>query len=1789
MAVRAGDFLTGAADPQQQSLGVRAGDFLPGGPASPEPQLEVSIADEFARGVVSGTESLQATMFGVAALTGREFGIESLENFGIAGVERNQLAAAQAAPTIQSLSEIEGVEDFFRFAAGGIGQALPSLTSVVAGGGIGGILAKKAIERKIRTTISNRMLRTMKRKGFKDAEARAAIDRALRGRTGQQMLLQGVTKGTSNAELLTQSFARGATKAAVGLSALPQIGQIDIELQAAGKDAGLTAVLGGIVGGMLEALPALRLLDKMFPGVDKVVAKSFVKDVAIGAGTQAMLEGSTEAAQEMIAIAAVAYHDPSFDPFSPESALRVADSFAIGAMVGAVTGAGAQAFGDTQTATRRRIPKPEPKMTLPAFDFAQEPAATLPPGFNPADDTLFTEIRNRVSGAAAAVINPVMNTVRDKAQAGFDALDVQFGGGMNNEGRRLSSIIKDAHNSFVAEHTEEIGRIRAFAGEATQALFQKVEGITDPEAREQAIQAGLDQVAEQVNKLSSLLQKRANKAEESVISGVSSFNQLDELFDRQTQEDLTEGEPTAVEQEDVPVRFTFGKDKTGGVQRDRGTVAPSDPEGAKGWGSKELARRQMLKTRKQFPSVPDSAWALKQKEDGTWVYEIATAEGNKLLADDALLNDGIESARLSARGNRDPSRPRAKVQSVTNPNQKTNIDLVTLAHAGRGLNEQSVTMRQGLITALGRIFDRGGITKPEFNRAVNTYDKAFPREARDATKFNIGPQGQDPDVRLRADISEPRDRKNAARDAELAAEFTDPDAIPIGEEPDAAGGQALPEDAQQARQSKATRVTPVTKQPGVKVTEKVKQPTVTVIASKASEDAMGAELKALVERFTKLLSRKGTTVTVVETRGETEVSLTPYLKDLTGTLEFIIMEALSPASVHYNFETGEVSIFIHDLSKNTGESLGFLMHELGHVVHYDTWANLNRVEQDALWEAFKADVEAGRTTGGALQQNAEGFENLVDPNTPATLTMFEFREWMADQFVLWTAGRSKPTGALKSFLEKIGAKLQQLYDYIQNNPGRLGKLNETYAQFADAVAKKSVGLNPPGINYFVREGQAGRDFRTIATSALNDVVIEDLNDIDAYLRAMRDATDTDIVAAGIAAIPAKQKSALQKRMARFPMIVKNVNVFNKWVKNAWDLALSPATSVMRSIGERVPVANEIANIFGRTVGQAKTSQNYHDRTGQMQHSIRNKFEVITKGMTEAEKEALARRLQELDGTDGKPATLRERQMRKFFDDLLVYIRESGLPVAEVKNYFPRAFNYELMINDEQKIIAHLQSKHTMSLDNARAFYQSMMSPEMRDAAAMGKQVPAFKALRSRTLTDPFFKQYQSVTLDGIVSNYINGAVKRAEYNRFFGEKAPRGATRADDLNKSTWDPKGKLNRFILKAKNQGATAEDLKTIDMFIDAQLGMLGRDNKIVQKGRKAMAAMVAYQNMRVLMFTVFASFPDMIGPAIRAGSAVAAFEALSGNMLKLMKTDSDIADMARALGAISSEASNHMMTEYTDNHFMPPGLRKANEAFFKWTGLNWYTDFTRKMALVVGVDYVKNMAQRSTDQNVKSRERLKAQAALAELGITKEVVDTWVADGEPVWGSPAYTKTGEAARGDQAVSEALVQFINESIMRPNAAQRPILASHPNAMLVFHLKGYMFAMYDVVLKRLAQNFRVAKTQGQVVDSIIAPAIAIFALTAVGLELRELMQYAFTGRTPPTNRMKMWEYSNLIIDRSGLLGHSQMAVDGSQGDLMFLAGPAMGQLADLIERPRATVARATPIFSQMPSLRQMF
>jgi hypothetical protein len=171
---------------------------------------------------------------------------------------------------------------------------------------------------------------------------------------------------------------------------------------------------------------------------------------------------------------------------------------------------------------------------------------------------------------------------------------------------------------------------------------------------------------------------------------------------------------------------------------------------------------------------------------------------------------------------------------------------------------------------------------------------------------------------------------------------------------------------------------------------------------------------------------------------------------------------------------------------------------------------------------------------------------------------------------------------------------------------------------------------------------------------------------------------------------------------------------------------------------------------------------------------------------------------------------------------------------------------------------------------------------------------------------------------------------------------------------------------------------------------------------------------------------------------------------------------------------------------------------------------------------------------------------------------------------------------------VAEALVQFVDESIMRPNASQRPILASHPAAMLVFHLKGYMYAANDVIAKRLIHNVRTADTTAQQL-AMMAPAFALLALTALGLELREWIKYMGSGRTPPTDNMDGFDYLTELITRSGITGAYQLGFDVTEADergataLAALAGPTINQISDFMVKPATqTIPKSIPVIGQI-------
>ena len=1692
-----------------------------------------SLADELVSGTTAGVDQLQASLFGLSRLIGRELDLTDLEDFSDDGINRNLDEAQRFAPSVQGFSEIESFDDFTRWAAGTLGNALPSLSLAIAGGGIGGIIGKKAVEGTIRTTIMNRMTKNLVAKGLPQDVAESAAQRAVLSQAGVQMLKSGMSRGTANTALIQRGFTRGANIGIIGSAGVPIAGDTDIALQEAGIDSGFTSIVVGLAGGALEILPVARLIDRAFPGVDKRVAKNFIKDFAVSSGTQALLEGGTEAAQEVVQMAALAYHDPNFDMLDPTNVTQVINAFAAGALVGAVTGGGADIIGQVTTSPARI----RDKVNLSRFKLKPEsgPAPDTVSDFVPADTGLFEEVKDRVNSLMTDTLDPVFNTVRDQVQSGIDAV-ADSAPALNARVSQLVHTAREAQEEFLEGHKPVIEDIRRFAKEQIATITEEAQSLFGDE-RKAFVEAKLAEVKAQVNDVAADLKERANKIVDSVSSTIDGQGIFDDEFSGAVTESDTE--------------FLFGKSNT---ERDQ----------AQGFKDRKSARQKIDKLRKRFPSATDSTFGIREQEDGTFLVALDDSGQAEALREDEIVTNALDEARKSAR--RNPNKERqAKVQQADVDGQ-TNIDVPTLVFAGRRLDAgDNQTVAQAFAAITGRLLERGTIGDVDFQALQEAFDRQFPAEkanenVAEATRLESLRVRDDRGQRLAKFTTDPQEQADIAATVADRAEIQEESLIE-GEPTEADRQAALDDEAAELRRQSRPVTTRKPKKRTAQKPKKRTKPSAKLnrTGKKVATFMPGVNptikkaIQEISDRVAKLLS-DGAKIRIINEAGakrmiEENHPHAGFAQDLLDHgSDFVVLR--TPDKMTY---------ILTDNFENPGRSIAGLIHELGHAIHYDTWQQLSKANQDVLWKAFQDDVKSGKRTTGA-KINRVGQNNEFDL---AAENVFEFKEWMADQFVDWMNDRKAPRTAIEKFLESVAAKMDQLWEFISANPGRYNQLNETYAQFADAVAFGLRTKDPTGNNqFFKNEGAAGRPIEILFDG--QGIIVPD------------GASRTEW-------------NAIKERLTdQYPVIAARAKLMSDWMRNAYQLALAPSTSVMRTIGEKAPAALKLVSIFNREPhGKAKRTSNYHQRLDIIKGQFLNKFDNITKGMTDSEKSSLLSRLRALDGTDGTPQTRQEKAIRKLFDEMHEYLRDSGLPVGNIQNYFPRIWSREKLINNQDKIITHLMQKK-MSREDAQGFFNSLIAREADEAAALRElqqdelsmQSPSFRNMRSRTADDKFFNQFFEDNLDAVVGNYIVAAAKRGEFNRALGSKAPAGLVGGDALSKKVWNSRGKVEAILAEAKEQGATPQELLKMKNYVDANLGMYGRDD-VSDRTRSVMAAVVAYQNMRTLMFTVFASLPDLVGPAIRAGDLRGSFKTSIKNIREIINDEGKFADMARAWGQVSSAGNQSVLTEYVDNHYMPPTLRKWNDAFFTWTGLNYYTDFTRKMALAVGVDTIKNEAHKVNDRTLTQKQRDRAKQFLAELGLTSDSVDAWVSQGERTWGGLGYD---QESANDQKVAEALVQFVNESIMRPNASQRPILASHPAAMLVFHLKGFIYAIHDTVLKRLVHNFGIADTPAQV-GAAIAPAILMIALTAFGLELRELI----TGGDR-TDRMDGWEYTWTVVERSGLLGISQLGFDfegaGARGqsELVALGGPTIGQLADLISKPVSqTIPKGIPIVSQLP------
>lgn len=654
--------------------------------------------------------------------------------------------------------------------------------------------------------------------------------------------------------------------------------------------------------------------------------------------------------------------------------------------------------------------------------------------------------------------------------------------------------------------------------------------------------------------------------------------------------------------------------------------------------------------------------------------------------------------------------------------------------------------------------------------------------------------------------------------------------------------------------------------------------------------------------------------------------------------------------------------------------------------------------------------------------------------------------------------------------------------------------------------------------------------------------------------------------------------------------------------------VSSASTRMRATG--LPSAIKLADLFHQDVGREGQGLGFLQERAMQTGVWTAKLNDILKDTTAQQRAVALRNLQSMR----HPKSTLEHNIRALLEEMHAYLQEAGVKrqigtdeygkpiwgdMGKVTNYFPRYWDSAAIRANPEKFAEALEP--FMGEIAARTAADKIgLSDGMTDLADNDQQIgftPGAESVNRRVFdfinvsNAHEFVEFQIQDLTAVLTSYVNKAVHRAEYARRFGNGGE------------------KLTEILQDLFREGATQEDLETIMKGTAAMTGVLGA-NEINRTWAGIQGNIIAIENLALLPLSLFASLIDPLGIAIRTGSFKDAWEGFKRGMEQLRKDltskvtgakqeETELELLVRDLGVLDE---NSMMNAYGDaysGNYMSRGLKKLNETFFRWNGMEGWNKAMRVQATIAGSQFILKHLRTVNDEKADPKAKAESKRYLDEMGLKAEdlkKVETKAVSltrrqlhaGDPavevIWATNNREELLKSKEDDTTyrLRRALFKFVDSAVLRPNAAHRPIWGSDPRFALIFHLKQFTHSFQEVIMKRVWHEWKQGNTKPAQVALTYIPFMA-----AADAAKAMLLGKGFG--------MSLGQFFGKEVERSGLLGTGQYAVDAVQdmarGDnpAASFVGPAAdhaGTIADWMAGSASTrdlVDRSVPLAKYAP------
>jgi hypothetical protein len=503
-----------------------------------------------------------------------------------------------------------------------------------------------------------------------------------------------------------------------------------------------------------------------------------------------------------------------------------------------------------------------------------------------------------------------------------------------------------------------------------------------------------------------------------------------------------------------------------------------------------------------------------------------------------------------------------------------------------------------------------------------------------------------------------------------------------------------------------------------------------------------------------------------------------------------------------------------------------------------------------------------------------------------------------------------------------------------------------------------------------------------------------------------------------------------------------------------------------------------------------------------------------------------------------------------------YIEPSNSDIGFRPDYFPVLLNLQEVMNDPEAFIQLILENDDQANEKSvrrtvrnLVKYQKIVENDKQQetdedaeqeevifspAEAVEAKIQLTANVSPSVLRDAMYIQEPEVAL----MSYLDNVTKRVEWNT---------ATRTKD------------GKDMLAAALKDLPPVERERAEAVLNAYLGNV---THLSPFWRSVNSYVQAINLVTLLPFAAFASIPDFAGSIVQT-KEFNGFTMFAKEVVSQYKDREAAKRFANDIGVVMPEAAANAWMSQADSDMLDPKVRMATDKFFSWTGLSYLTTLSREFASGMAKRFLIEHANNPTERS---------ERYLQQLGVTYDQVRRWQDSG--------FSFEGEDGA---AVKAALSRFVESSVLRPNAAERPVWASDPRFAVVWQLKSFIYAFNKVILEGVEREIGQRILNGNGITSSMAPLLlltmaAFMPLAALGLELREYakvgLSYAIPGidgslKYLRSDSMDYGTYFGEIFQRAGLDGPlalismAQRSGDWGGSALASLAGPT----AELLEK----------------------